>query len=136
METPHILSRDEILNVPTAQAVLVEVPEWGGSVYVRGLTGRERDQFELSMIETRGKSRKANLANMRARLVALCAVDAEENGKHLFTMSDVDRLGDLGADALQRVYAVAQTKSGLSMADVDELTVELGEEQSADSGSS
>ena len=136
METPHILSRDEILSVPTAKAVLVEVPEWGGSVYVRGLTGRERDQFELSMIETRGKSRTANLANMRARLVALCTVGAEENGKHLFAMTDIALLGDKGADALQRVYAVAQTKSGLSSADVEELTVELGEDQSASSGSS
>lgn len=136
METPHILSREEILSVPATRAVLVEVPEWGGAVYVRGLTGRERDQFELSMIETRGKSRRANLENMRARLVALCVVDAEENGKHLFTMADVSALGDKGADALQRVYAVAQTKSGLSTADVEELTDELGEEQSAGSGSS
>jgi hypothetical protein len=44
----------------------VSVPEWGGEVVVRALTGAERDAFEQSTIEQRGKSVKTNLANIRA----------------------------------------------------------------------
>ena len=135
-QTLHILTREEILAVPTAKADPVEVPGWGGFVWVKGLSGKERDSFELSMIQTRGKNRVANLDNMRARLLSRCIVDAEVDGKRLFQPDDIGPLGDKSGEDLQRCYIVAQQKSGLSPADVEELTVELGEGQNSDSGTS
>ena len=48
-----LLSRDEILAASDLTKELVEVPEWGGSVYVRAMTGTERDSYEESVLEIR-----------------------------------------------------------------------------------
>ena len=45
------LSRDAILQREDIKTEDVEVPEWGGTVRVRGMSGVERDAFEASLIE-------------------------------------------------------------------------------------
>ena len=45
------LSRDDILKAADNEPEEVDVPEWGGSVLVRGMTGRERDAFEVSLMQ-------------------------------------------------------------------------------------
>ena len=112
-------------------AELVEVPEWGGAVYVRALTGAERDQFEASIVEQRGRDVRMNMRNIRAKLVALTVVD--EDGQRIFTDDDVAALGGKSAAALDRLFAVAQRLSGLSMEDVEELAKNSESGQSADS---
>lgn len=122
-----ILDRSAILEMDDIGKSLVDVPEWGGAVYVRALTGSERDAFETSLIEekTVRKGRKqettrsTNLRNMRAKLCALTICD--EDGKRLFSNADVKELGAKSAAALDRVFEVAQRLSGLSDDDVDEL---------------
>ncbi len=127
------LTRDEILNAPDLQTEELEVPEWGGAVLVRGMTGRQRDAFEASVVESNGKSTHVNLNNFRAKLVAACLVD--EAGQCLFGAADIVKLGDKSAVALQRIYEVAQRLSGLSSADVDELVKKSENGQSVASGS-
>lgn len=114
-----LLSRDQLLAATTLPRETVPVPELGGEVCVRGLTGAERDQFEQEMLATRGKKTSMNLANIRARLVTLAAVD--EAGARLFTPADVEALGLVRADVLDRLFAVAQRLSGLRDNDVEEL---------------
>jgi hypothetical protein len=137
-----VLTRDQIKIVDDRRIEAVEVPEWGGVVYVRGLSGTDRDSFEMAMIEQRSakggrRTQEVNLRNLRAKLVVRTAVDSDdtETAKPLFEMADVEWLGRKSAQALQRVYAVAQRLSGLSNEEVEELTVDLGEGQSGDSGS-
>jgi hypothetical protein len=128
-----LLSASEILGADDIVTELVEIPEWKGKVIVRGLTGAERDGFEESLLERRGKNREVRLANLRAKLCALTMVDG--NGKRLFSDAQVEALGKKSASALQRVFAVAQRLSGLSDEDVEELAGELGKGGSASSGS-
>jgi hypothetical protein len=137
-----VLTRDQIKVVDDRKIESVDVPEWGGMVYVRGLSGTDRDSFEMAMIEsTRGtkgrRTQEVNLRNLRAKLVVRTAVDSDspETAKPIFEMADVEWLGRKSAQALQRVYAVAQRLSGLSNEEVEELTVDLGEDQSDGSGS-
>lgn len=113
------LKRDDILKVVDQAIELVAVPEWGGEVWVRGLNGAERDKFEASMVQTRGKSQTVNMANVRARLAAASMCD--EGGVRLFADADVDALGQKSAAALQRVFLVAQRLSGIGEEDVKEL---------------
>lgn len=114
-----LLTRDAILKATDLPHEDVDVPEWGGTVRVRTLTGAERDQFEASIVELRGKKRKINTANIRAKLVALSVVD--EQGNRLFSDADVALLGKKSAAALDRVFAVAQRLSGVTEDDVEEL---------------
>lgn len=113
------LTADEILSARDLPTEDVAVPEWGGVVCVRTLTGAERDAFESSMVQQAGKSTKVNTQNLRAKLVALCAVN--ESGQRVFTDAQVVELGRKSSIALNRVFAVAQRLSGLSDADVEEL---------------
>jgi len=115
-----VLTRDQIMAAEDMQTEIVPVPEWGGEVIVKALTGRERDAFEASIAgERSGKRVKLDLENLRARFVAACVVD--EKGQPLFYPSDVKLLGEKSAAALQRVFAVGQRLSGLSDDDVEEL---------------
>lgn len=112
-----LLSRDQILDAADLKTEEVQVPEWGGSVLVRGLNGTERDAYENGLIRMEGQSAKSNLLNMRAKLVALCLVD--EKGGRLFADTDIRALGRKSAAALERVYEVAARLSGLATPEHD-----------------
>ena len=74
-----MLTKEQILGVKDLIIREVEMPEWGGSVYVRGLTGSERDAFEASVIEQRGKTNRVNMINVRAKLLVLTICDKDGN---------------------------------------------------------
>lgn len=114
------LTRDQILRAVDIKTEPCEVPEWGGRVLVRGLSGTERDQYELSIIVGKGNNRDVNMRNARAKLVVLTCVDPA--GQRLFSEEDVRALGKKSALALQRVFDLARKLSGLSDTDLDELT--------------
>jgi hypothetical protein len=111
------LTREAILGARDRETVEVAVPEWGGTVLVRGLSAGQKDDFELSVIGPLGGER--NLANLRARLCARCMVDAD--GQPLFGEVDVAALGERSAAAIERVFNAARRLSGMSDADVAEL---------------
>jgi hypothetical protein len=136
-----LLGRKEILEAevdadgkPSLPFEYVEVPEWGGTVCVQGLTGTGRDAFEATLVKQRGRKVEQNTENFRAKLIAQSLVDGP-GGRLLFTERDVPALGRKSASALERVYDVATRLSRLRQTDVEELTEELGEEESEDSGS-
>lgn len=98
----------------------IYVPEWGIYVRVRGLTGRERDQFESSLVSVNGRSTTLRVENVRARLVALTVVD--ENGERLFRDDEIDEIGQLDARGLDRIFQAALRLSGLSANSIEEIT--------------
>lgn len=128
-----LLTRDDILNVDDKVYEEIEVPEWGGSVRVRGMSGTDRDAYEASIIEQRGNDRKVNLSNARAKLVARCLVGGD--GHLMFTPDDVRALGRKSARALERVFDKARELSGMSDEDVEKLTENFGDDPS-ESGTS
>lgn len=122
------LSRDDILGAKDIVIEEVEVPGWGGSVYVKGMTGFERDRFESAILQQRGKSQGVNMINIRAKLVA--ASVCEEDGKLLFSQKDITELGKKSAASLQIVFDLASRLSGITEEDVEELSEELEENPS------
>lgn len=117
------LSRETILNVVDVKTEEVPVPEWGGDVLVKGLTGAQRNEFEQSMVIRRGNDVQMNMKNATAKLVALSVVD--EEGIRLFNDADVEALGNKSGAALTRVYAVASRLAGLTKEDMKELSENL-----------
>jgi hypothetical protein len=126
------LSRDEILALASAipETVEVKTPEWGAdtAVRVRGLTAKERDEYEQSLISLRGRkgargaqnTATLNISGARAKLAQLGCVD--ESGKQLFTRDDIIELNKLSAAPVDRISAMVQKLSGLSDDDVQEMT--------------
>lgn len=113
------LSKDEILESHDLVTEDVDVPEWGGTVRIRTMTGAERDGFEASMLGKEGEQQKMDYTNLRARLVSLTAVD--ERDVRMFEEKDVAFLGLKSAAALNRCFAVAQRLNGLSKEAVDSM---------------
>lgn len=118
------LSREQILRSDDIQTKVVDVPEWGGEVVVRGLTGIQRDNWEASMSQQRGGRMIVDTYNFRARLVIACCID--ETGELLFQPADADELGAKSGAAINRVFEVAAELSGLTKATIDEMTENFG----------
>jgi hypothetical protein len=110
------------------------IPEWEGYVYIKTLTGTEKDAFEESLItevvdidpedgQIRTR-RKSALDNVRAKLLvrALC----DKDGNSIFTADHIDALGDLSANGLTRAYNLASKMNAVSDADVKELAKNSG----------
>jgi len=127
-----LLTKEQILDAQDLETREVEVPEWGGVVLVKGMTGVERDDFEAQMIVGKGKNTTVNMKNVRAKLVAASVVD--EDGQRLFTDQDVQALGKKSAAALDRVFAVAQRLSKIGKDDIEELAKNLPDDLSDNSG--
>ena len=124
-----LLTKEAILAASDIQTKSVEVPEWGGEVYVKGMTGAERDAFEAEIVHPgAGKSAKWDMANTRAKFCALVIVD--DKGIPLFSLDDVKALGNKSAAALQRVFDAGRDLSGMSDKDIEELAGNLPEGQS------
>lgn len=114
-----MLSRDQIFAIDDSRIERVEVPEWGGHVYVRMLSGTERDAFEAATVTRKGKGKtETNLVNMRARLAVLCVCD--ESGKRLFADADATALGRKSAAALDRITDVALRLNGMTEESVED----------------
>ncbi len=117
------LTRDDIFDIQDIEIESLDVPEWGGMLYVKGMTGTERDRFEASIIDKPGKNARVKMDNIRAKLCAETICD--EQGVKLFTPGDIKKLGEKSAAALQRVFDVAQRLSGITEEDIDELAEDM-----------
>lgn len=117
-----ILTREQILEASDRKTEDVPVPEWGGTVRVQSLSGRERDIYEAGLVQlgNDGTVRKVDMANARSRLASLSIVD--ERGERVFTEEDVEALGEKSAIALERVFDVAARLCGLTEEAIEEMT--------------
>jgi hypothetical protein len=128
--------REEILNT---NDVVIEGPfkiaAWGGlEVYVRSLSGAERDQFESSnLIKGKGGTFDVRIDNLRARLVALSV--CEKDGTRVFTIRDAESIGRKNAGAIAQIYEIAARLSGITKEDLDELAKNSSADQSEGSTS-
>lgn len=129
-----LLSREAIFAVKDVQEEVVEVPEWGGKVIVRGLTSEGRDEWEKQTIINNSGDISFNSTNARAKLIQLCTIDPVD-GLLLFSGDDIQRLGQRSGAAMQRVFEVATRLSALRKKDIDELAENLDQTTAADSPS-
>jgi hypothetical protein len=125
------LTRDALLGqaAKTPKMKKLDIPDLGGHVFLKGLSGRERDEFEIGLRTPKGELRP----NIRARaaVVSLC----DEQGVRLFTSDDIRLVGEMRADILQNIFNAFQAVNGMTDADVKELG-EASDEPTAGSGSS
>jgi len=128
------LTRDQILQASDVVYEEVPVPEWGGKVMVRSLSGTERDRIEATIVQATGRKQSMNLQNVRAKFIAWSIVDPQTH-RRLFTDSDIAQLGEKSAAALQRVFNVVQRLAGLSEEDLEEMTKNSSNGQNGASGS-
>lgn len=107
-----MLSKGAILAADDIRIKTVDVPEWGGTVGIRVISGTDRDKFEQSYSDK-------DMGNFRIRFLAASLCD--EHGGRLFTDEDVEELGRKSSLVINRLFAVAFAHSAFSGEAVDEL---------------
>jgi|SRR5215471_21093530 len=132
------LTRDQLLEA--AKHARIErdklyVPELGGDIWVRGMSGIERDKFEEGLRIRRGKrAGQTDLRNFRAQLAVRVIVD--ESGARLLNDLDADIFGRLPAGVLDRIIARCTELSGKAQDEVDELGNDFASVEAGDGSSS
>lgn len=126
-----LTSIEQLVSKSTTKPIEVPIRALGESVYIRAISGAERDGYEASVND----GVRTNLANYRARLCVLALSDAE--GKRICKDSDAPKLGrDMEAQAICEIFDAARKHNGLTEEDVQELAGNSPTEPSGDSGSS
>lgn len=107
------LTREQILAAEDIKLEKVEVPEWGGEVYLRPMTGADLDAYEDEMAKRSKGDGKFDLAGFRAWYLSLVLVDTE--GVRMFAQEgDVAALGKKSGKVVNRLFAEAQRVNGLT----------------------
>ena len=96
-----ILTADQILKADDAKLLEVDVPEWGGSVYIRVMSVGERDSYERMWI---GK-RETGVDNFRTEYLA--RVICNEDGKLLFSREQIAALSNKSGSVMARLFDAA-----------------------------
>lgn len=115
--TRKALAFSDIIDANDAKIVEVEVPEWGGFVSVRAMTGTERDAFEAALIAA--KEKIGGLPpNLRATFLShtLCNADGSP-----LVGATPEVLGKKSGNVLDRLFKVAQTLNALDAEAQDRL---------------
>ncbi len=106
------LDRAAILAKTQLPTMEINVPEWGGAVFIRVMTAGERDRFEA-------RQRREEFADIRARTAVATVCD--EGGQLLFTEEDIPALSKLHAKALDRIFEAAIPFNGIGSQDIADL---------------
>lgn len=109
------LTKDQILAADDSGLLEVQVPEWGGSLFIRVMSVGERDAYENDWIQNKHKG----VENFRAKFLqrVLCS----EKGDLLFTAAELDLLAGKSARVMSRLWEKAMRHNALTDADVEEL---------------
>ena len=109
------LTKEQILAADDMGLLEVQVPEWGGSVFIRVMTVGERDAYENDWVLNKTKG----VDNFRAKFLAKCLCD--DKGQRLFSESEVVQLAGKSAKVMSRIWQRAMEHNALSEKEVEEL---------------
>lgn len=112
-----MLTKEELLARDDLGYVEVDVPEWGGKVRLKAMSGAVRDAYETAVFVEREAARKEgrNARNVRARMAVYSIVD--DKGVLLFSESEIAALGEKSSKALDRIFDAASELNGFNQAE-------------------
>lgn len=109
-----LLTKEQILAADDRASVETHVPEWGGSVYVRVMSGTERESFEREWTTTEEKL----LPQYKVKMLKKCLCD--DKGAALFTNDDLAALGEKNALVIDRLFNQCMKLNGFQKDAVEE----------------
>lgn len=121
--------REEILS--QTDLPREKITAFGRELWIRTMTGRERDAYENEIVGDREKGRVVNMDNFRARFLVRCM--CYEDGRRIFEDTDAAGLGDTSAKELDRLYDHAARLNRMREEDVAALVQGFTEAPTANS---
>lgn len=116
-----VLDKAAIMAASDTKLEKVHVQEWGGDVYLKTLSGTERDAFEDAYSQDKMK-------NFRSRFLTLTLCD--KSGERLFSDEEVDALGKKSAGVISRLFEKAWAFNAFRNEDVEALGKDSASAQS------
>lgn len=104
----------DVLNANDVEIQPVDVPEWGGRVYVRTMSADARGEWEDLVFDDAGKPKKDHF---RANLVVVTCCDAA--GTLLFRPDQAAALSAKATGPIERLYDAAAKLNKIRKQDVD-----------------
>jgi hypothetical protein len=104
--------RKRLLNANDIKVEAIDIPAWGGTYYLRVISGKAREQFEEAYSQEKMK-------NFRLRFLVLTLCD--EEGKPILADSDMDALGERSSVEINRVFDAAWKLNAFTQEAVDAL---------------
>lgn len=127
------LNRNQILAASDVQIERVSVPEWGGDVCIRVLSGSQRDKLDAFV--TRNMTKEGTLKDPSGLRVLICTLACcDEAGKPLFKADDAAELAEKSSAVLDRIVKAASALNGLGDAAIEVARENLAGDQSEGSG--
>jgi len=113
------LSREAIEAADDRPLVALDIPEWKGRVWIRPLSGEERDQYWNSLFVGDGPARtlEMKLARAKAAVLSCCKAD----GSLMFCDHDIEWLAKKASKPLERIYQLADRLSAISPGSLEDL---------------
>lgn len=104
------LSKEAIFAAKDTEVHEIEVPEWGGTILLRSMTGAQRNNYE-HWAHQQSKADSPDYRGIRERLISCCAVD--ESGSPLFTEEDIAALAAKNSEVIDRLHEQCQKLCGM-----------------------
>jgi hypothetical protein len=103
-----VLTTEQIKAAAKLIIESVDVPEWGGTLLVKMLSGKEKAAFYLAQSIARKANDDQPVDNYQARFCV--AVLCDEQGNRLYQDDQADELGDLPSSGviIERIYDKAR----------------------------
>ena len=112
------LTLSEIFGSNDMKLLKVPMPEWGGDVFIRCMTGTEREDYETLLLSKVKDGKLADNRGLKQKLISLTLCD--DKGKRLLeSQTDVTKLFGKSAAALQRLFVQAQSHNALLDSDIE-----------------
>ena len=128
MSKEKLLTKEDVFKAKDLIIEKMDLPEWGGYLFIRVISGRERDQFEKSVQNKKGE---IEFTNFRSRFAALVLCDDE--GNRIFQEVDIAELSKKSSAALDRILDKGMKINGMKQEDVEDLVKNSSKGQSDDS---
>ena len=109
------LTKDDIFKADDLPTKDMDIPEWGGTLTIRTLTGAERDEWESAFVN----QDKIDIRGLKSRLVQLTTMNGD--GQQMFTKADLQKINSKSASVIDRIFQVSQRLSGLTKEDAEEM---------------
>jgi hypothetical protein len=116
-----MLRREEILGAKDIAIETIAVPEWGGEVLVRSLSGTQREAMDRVIYEGRQVGRPVSIF---ATVAAYSIVDA--TGARLFSDEDIGALAAKNSAPLERIWDWHTHHSGIGVKSLEEAAKNSG----------
>jgi len=123
-----LLNKERLLTKSLLSIQKVELGK-GDFVFVREMTGRERDSFEKMILVDEENEKgetvfKRNFKDFRAKIVTMTMCD--EKGNLLLDITDVEKLSTcMSASQLEKIVKVTKELNKMDVEDSDELVKNL-----------